>query len=114
MSDYYIMHLIIIADLSSDLSGPGAPKLTVACNDNDDNLRGHTFRAWIHSADGFIGDINNELLNTTATSRYAVNGDTLTVNNIRESDEGLYSCIYGDQDSPVLRNHTCLFVYGEL
>ena len=64
-----------------------------------------TLVGWSHSPDG--SETTNLL--DTSPSKYTVNGNTLTISNINQSDEGLYRCIYEIGHTKEL----CLFVYGK-
>ena len=80
---------------------PPNKQLTVGC----DYSQTATHIGWSHSPDG---SETTELLDTSP-SKYTVNGNTLTINSINKSDEGLYRCVYERGQT----QEFCLFVYGE-
>ena len=75
-------------------------QLTIRCDYLSTPLIG-----WSHSPNG---SETAELLDTSP-SKYSVNGNILTINNIGKSDEGLYRCVYELGQTKGL----CLFVFGE-
>ena len=78
---------------------PPSKQLSIRCDYSA------TLVGWSHSPDG--SETTNLL--DTSPSKYTVNGNTLTISNINQSDEGLYRCIYEIGHTKEL----CLFVYGK-
>ena len=70
---------------------------------------GLTLEGWSQSPGG--SETTAALLPVgTFPSKYAVDGNILTINDINRTDEGLYRCVYEhEQTIPKL----CIFVYGE-
>ena len=87
------------AFLETDI--PPSAQVSITCNSQTGTLRG-----WSHAPGT---DVVTALLNTLP-SKYMVNGNTLTINNIDRTDEGIYRCIYEQGNMA----EQCIFVYGEL
>lgn len=82
---------------------PSNTPLSIQCN----NMPAFTLNGWSLSSDGT--DTHN-LLDTSPT-KYRVNGNTLEIRNITRTDEGLYRCIY-DQNQQT--KELCVYIYGTL
>ena len=90
--------------LANDTSS-SEQQLTITC---PDSAGSGTLNGWSLSPDG-TSRASDSVTIDTSSSKYTVNGNTLTVGNITSKDEGLYRCVYDQGQSAQL----CVYVYGK-
>ena len=102
----HINHLlinIVTNFLANDISS--SEQLTITCPDRESGSI--LFSGWSLSPDGLTQTI---MIDTSSeSSKYVINGLSLSINNITGTDEGLYRCIYNQGISRA----SCIFVYGK-
>ena len=67
----------------------------------------HPLVGWSHSPDGTV---ENAILINTSLAKYTVSENTLSINGVNASDEGLYRCVYA---SGTTIKRLCIFVHGK-